>query len=250
MVSNACCMRSIFTILAITLMAGEVVADLLDYDRLRAGMIREIEVMVSDTRDYTGKEALAKDVITAMGEVPRHEFVPASLRDYAYFNQALPIGHGQTISQPYIVALMTDLAGIDKNSVVLEVGTGSGYQAAVLSRLARHVYTIEIVEPLGQEAKQTLERLGYDNVTVRIGDGYNGWAEHAPFDTILVTAAPERLPQPLLEQLKPGGRLIIPVGRAGAVQSLRIVEKDESGEIQEKDVLPVAFVPLTRQRQE
>ena len=231
-------------------MAGEVVADLLDYDRLRAGMIREIEVMVSDTRDYTGKEALAKDVITAMGEVPRHEFVPASLRDYAYFNQALPIGHGQTISQPYIVALMTDLAGIDKNSVVLEVGTGSGYQAAVLSRLARHVYTIEIVEPLGQEAKQTLERLGYDNVTVRIGDGYNGWAEHAPFDTILVTAAPERLPQPLLEQLKPGGRLIIPVGRAGAVQSLRIVEKDESGEIQEKDVLPVAFVPLTRQRQE
>lgn len=250
MVSNACCMRSIFTILAITLMAGEVVADLLDYDRLRAGMIREIEVMVSDTRDYTGKEALAKDVITAMAEVPRHEFVPASLRDYAYFNQALPIGHGQTISQPYIVALMTDLAGIDKNSVVLEVGTGSGYQAAVLSRLARHVYTIEIVEPLGQEAKQTLERLGYDNVTVRIGDGYNGWAEHAPFDTILVTAAPERLPQPLLEQLKPGGRLIIPVGRAGAVQSLRIVEKDESGEIQEKDVLPVAFVPLTRQRQE
>ena len=243
-------MRSIFTILAITLMAGEVVADLLDYDRLRAGMIREIEVMVSDTRDYTGKEALAKDVITAMAEVPRHEFVPASLRDYAYFNQALPIGHGQTISQPYIVALMTDLAGIDKNSVVLEVGTGSGYQAAVLSRLARHVYTIEIVEPLGQEAKQTLERLGYDNVTVRIGDGYNGWAEHAPFDTILVTAAPERLPQPLLEQLKPGGRLIIPVGRAGAVQSLRIVEKDESGEIQEKDVLPVAFVPLTRQRQE
>ena len=231
-------------------MAGEVVADLLDYDRLRAGMIREIEVMVSDTRDYTGKEALAKDVITAMAEVPRHEFVPASLRDYAYFNQALPIGHGQTISQPYIVALMTDLAGIDKNSVVLEVGTGSGYQAAVLSRLARHVYTIEIVEPLGQEAKQTLERLGYDNVTVRIGDGYNGWAEHAPFDTILVTAAPERLPQPLLEQLKPGGRLIIPVGRAGAVQSLRIVEKDESGEIQEKDVLPVAFVPLTRQRQE
>ena len=231
-------------------MAGEVVADLLDYDRLRAGMIREIEVMVSDTRDYTGKAALAKDVITAMAEVPRHEFVPASLRDYAYFNQALPIGHGQTISQPYIVALMTDLAGIDKNSVVLEVGTGSGYQAAVLSRLARHVYTIEIVEPLGQEAKQTLERLGYDNVTVRIGDGYNGWAEHAPFDTILVTAAPERLPQPLLEQLKPGGRLIIPVGRAGAVQSLRIVEKDESGEIQEKDVLPVAFVPLTRQRQE
>ena len=243
-------MRSIFTILAITLMAGEVVADLLDYDRLRAGMIREIEVMVSDTRDYTGKAALAKDVITAMAEVPRHEFVPASLRDYAYFNQALPIGHGQTISQPYIVALMTDLAGIDKNSVVLEVGTGSGYQAAVLSRLARHVYTIEIVEPLGQEAKQTLERLGYDNVTVRIGDGYNGWAEHAPFDAILVTAAPERLPQPLLEQLKPGGRLIIPVGRAGAVQSLRIVEKDESGEIQEKDVLPVAFVPLTRQRQE
>lgn len=240
-------MRSIAAIIVtLILTTGEVVGESQDYDRLRAGMVRDIEATVVETRGYIGKETLGEAVMKAMAEVPRHEFVPASLRDYAYLNQALPIGHGQTISQPYIVALMTDLAGIGPDSVVLEVGTGSGYQAAVLSRLARHVYTIEIVEPLGLEAKRALERLGYDNVTVRIGDGYNGWAEHAPFDAILVTAAPERIPQPLIDQLKPGGRLIIPVGRAGGVQSLRIVEKDESGEIREQDVLPVGFVPLTR----
>ena len=142
---------------------------------------------------------------------------------------------------------MTDLAEVNKDAVVLEVGTGSGYQAAVLSRIVQHVYTIEIVEPLGLEAMQTLERLGYKNITVRIGDGYNGWEEHAPFDAILVTAAAKRIPEPLIEQLKAGGKLVIPVGKPGGVQSLRVIEKDPEGEIQEKDILPVGFVPLTRE---
>lgn len=243
-------MRYIFPVIAVfmLILAENVVGESRDYDRLRAGMVLEIQAMVSDTRGYIGKKALGEEVITAMAEVPRHEFVPAAMRGYAYLNQALPIGHGQTISQPYIVALMTDMAEVDGDAVVLEVGTGSGYQAAVLSRLVRHVYTIEIIEPLGLEAQGTLERLGYDNVTVRIGDGYNGWKEHAPFDAILVTAAPERIPRPLIEQLSPGGRMVIPIGKAGGIQSLRVVEKDAEGEIQERDVLPVGFVPLTREQ--
>ena len=201
--------------------------------------------MVRETRSYIGKDSLNERVIQAMARVPRHEFVPDAMRSYAYENRALPIGEEQTISQPYIVALMTDLADINKNSSVLEVGTGSGYQAAVLAELAGHVYTIEIIDSLGKRARATLERLNYQNVTVRIGDGYHGWQEHAPFDAILVTAAPEQVPQPLIEQLKPGGKLVIPVGRPFGGQSLQVLEKNAAGEVVIKDVLPVGFVPLT-----
>ena len=216
-----------------------------DYSSARMQMVNEIRDMVRETRSYIGKDSLNERVIQAMARVPRHEFVPDTIRSYAYENRALPIGEEQTISQPYIVALMTDLADIDKNATVLEVGTGSGYQAAVLAELAGHVYTIEIIDSLGKRARATLERLGYRNVTVRIGDGYHGWPEHAPFDAILVTAAPEQVPQPLIEQLKPGGKLVIPVGRPFGGQSLQVLEKNAAGEVVIKDVLPVGFVPLT-----
>ena len=216
-----------------------------DYASARMQMLNEIRDMVRETSGYIGKKALNERVIQAMGKVPRHEFVPDNMRLYAYENRPLPIGEEQTISQPYIVALMTDLADISADAVVLEVGTGSGYQAAVLAELSGHVYTIEIIESLGERARQTLARLHYQNVTVRIGDGYHGWPEHAPFDAILVTAAPEQIPIPLIEQLKPGGKLVVPVGRQFGSQSLKLLEKKASGEIESKDILPVGFVPLT-----
>jgi len=180
-----------------------------------------------------------------MGEVPRHELVPADVRSMAYGDTPLPIGHGQTISQPYIVALMTSLVRPAKEHVVLEIGTGSGYQAAVLSRLAARVYSIEIVEPLAREAAARLKALGYANVTVRAGDGYKGWPEQAPFDAIVVTAAAPHIPQPLVEQLKPGGRMVIPVGSAPSSQDLMVVEKDHDGRARTRRALPVRFVPLT-----
>ena len=215
--------------------------------RLRREMVAEIQKMASDTRDYTGKQHLDTRVLDALSRVPRHEFVPERLRSHAYLNRPLPIGDDQTISQPYIVALMTDLALVDKESDVLEIGTGSGYQAAVLAELVDHVYTIEIIGRLAANAKKTLERLGYKNITVKAGDGYHGWLDAAPFDAILVTAAPEQVPAPLIKQLKPGGRMIIPVGEQGHTQSLRVIEKSTSGAITERDVLPVGFVPLTRE---
>lgn len=184
-------------------------------------------------------------VLDAMRRVPRHRFVPEALADQAYGDQPLPIGHDQTISQPYIVALMTQLARPAPGDRVLGVGTGSGYQAAVLAELAGEVYSIEIVTPLATRAALTLHRLGYSNVAVRSGDGYAGWPEHAPFDAIVVTAAPERIPPPLLEQLAPGGRLVIPVGPLHATQELRVVEKREDGSLRERVVTPVRFVPLT-----
>jgi protein-L-isoaspartate(D-aspartate) O-methyltransferase len=212
----------------------------------RARMVADIINVTQGTSEYTGLDSLSDQVIQAMQKVPRHEFVPAEQQAQAYQNRPLPIGNNQTISQPFIVALMTELADVNANSVVLEIGTGSGYQAAVLAELTQHVYTIEIIEALGRAAESVLQRLGYDNVTVRIGDGYLGWAEVAPFDAILVTAAPEQVPQPLLDQLKVGGRMIIPVGAQGQTQSLRVIEKSANGEISERDVLPVGFVPLTR----
>jgi len=217
-----------------------------DVDDERAALVAEIEREVLATRNYTGRSHLGRHVMRAIASVPRHEFVPTQWRALAYANQSLPIGEGQTISQPYIVALMTDLADVDEHSVVLEIGTGSGYQAAVLAEIVQHVYTIEIVEPLGHRAAATLARLGYDNVSVRIGDGYAGWPEHAPFDAILVTAAPETVPEPLLQQLGPGGRLIAPVGTEHSAQSLQVVEKDDAGVVTVIDVLPVMFVPFTR----
>jgi protein-L-isoaspartate(D-aspartate) O-methyltransferase len=181
-------------------------------------------------------------VLDALRAVPRHEFVPAEERGHAYRDRPLPIGHGQTISQPYIVAVMTELLELAGDEKVLEIGTGSGYQAAVLSLLAREVYTIEIVPELARRAGADLARLGYSNVQVRQGDGYRGWPEHAPFDAILVTAAPEHVPQPLVDQLAVGGRLVLPVG--DVFQDLVLVTRDESGVHQER-LLGVRFVPMT-----
>lgn len=182
-------------------------------------------------------------VLQVMGAVRRHELVPAELRRQAYADHPLPIGHGQTISQPYIVAFMTQALGPSTNDVVLEIGTGSGYQAAVLAGLVRQVFTIEIVEPLARRAESDLKRLGYTNVNVRAGDGYKGWPEAAPFDAVIVTCAPDHVPQPLVEQLKEGGRMIIPVGPAHD-QSLYLLRKS-GGKVQRQAVLPVRFVPMT-----
>ena len=187
-------------------------------------------------------------VLDAMRSVPRHLFVPSSQLPFAYDNRPLPIGQGQTISQPYIVALMTDLMRPKKTDRVLEIGTGSGYQAAVLAELVGTVYTIEIVPPLAEESRERLKRLGYANVSVRTGDGYKGWPEHAPFDSIMVTAGAGEVPPPLVQQLKPGGRLVIPVGPAHSIQYLTVIEKQADGSTRSRQVAPVRFVPFTRER--
>ncbi len=217
-----------------------------DYAELRRALIESIEADVRATAAYIGKARLDDRVMAALARVPRHEFVPENEQTYAYQNRPLPIGYGQTISQPYIVALMTDLLAVGEDSVVLEIGTGSAYQAAVLAELVARVYTIEIVAPLGRAARERLARLGYGNVEVRIGDGYDGWAEHAPFDAIMVTAAASHVPPPLLGQLKPGGRLVIPVGDRFSTQQLILIEKRDDGVLTTTQVLPVRFVPLVR----
>jgi protein-L-isoaspartate(D-aspartate) O-methyltransferase len=204
-------------------------------------------------RDRMVQEQIQKRGVTdlqtlaAMRAVPRHEFVDESQRRRAYQDTPLPIGHGQTISQPYIVALMTELANLKPGDRTLEIGTGSGYQAAVLAEITPHVHTIEIIEPLAASADARLKRLGYDTVEVKFGDGYHGWAEHAPFDAIIVTAAADHVPPPLLEQLKPGGRMVIPLGGAFHKQTLVLVRKDEQGAIRTRNIAPVAFVPFTRE---
>jgi protein-L-isoaspartate(D-aspartate) O-methyltransferase len=208
-------------------------------------MLQDIHAEVALTRRYIKRDKLEDAVLAAMRKVPRHEFVGAEMRRYAYDNGPLPIGHGQTISQPYIVALMTDLARPTRESRLLEVGTGSGYQTAILAELAAEVYSIEIVAPLAEIAAERLRRLGYKNVHLQTGDGYHGWPEHAPFDAILVTAAAPAVPPPLIEQLAPGGRLVIPVGEPSFGQVLRLLEKGTDGEVETHDILPVAFVPLT-----
>ncbi len=215
------------------------------YAQQRMEMIREIEADVAATRSYTGLTRLDPRVKEALLKVPRHEFVPADLRHRAYQNRPQPIGDGQTISQPYIVALMTDLLEIESDDVVLEIGTGSGYQAAILAELSGRVYTIEIIEPLGRSAAVRLEHLGYGNVEVRIGDGYHGWPEYAPYDAIIVTAGADRIPPPLIDQLKPGGRLVAPVASGPMAEQLTLLTKAETGEIQTREILPVRFVPLT-----
>ena len=214
----------------------------------RTRMIQEIVDDVRSTSRETGRSALDPRVLGALRTTPRHLFVPENLRNAAYANRPLPIGHGQTISQPYIVALMTDLLRAGRDDVVLEVGTGSGYQAAVLSPLVKQVHTVEIIAPLAQQAKARLQSLGYKNVIVRHADGYNGWKEAAPFDAIIVTAAATHIPPPLIQQLKPGGRMIIPVGGPFATQSLMLVEKTAAGKVRTRQVLPVLFVPLTRSK--
>ena len=216
-----------------------------DMQAKREGMLDDIRASVRDSAEYTGRSELSQKVMAAMGAVPREAFVLPAYRAQAYQNSPLPIEAGQTISQPLIVALMTDLLEPQKDDIILEVGTGSGYQAAVLSRLVKHVYTIEIHAILAEGAARVLEELNYNNVTVRTGDGYAGWPEHAPFDGIIVTAAPEAIPPQLLKQLKPGGKLVIPVGRVQGYQELLLVELDDSGAVISRSVLPVRFVPLT-----
>jgi len=224
---------------------GVPAAETEHYAQQRAALIKEITADVRATARYLGRRALDPRVLAALGRVPRHEFVPMAERDRAYRNQPLPIGYGQTISQPYIVAVMTELLNPRPGDRILEVGTGSGYQAAVLAELVKEVYTIEIIEPLGLAARKRLKILGYDNVTVRIGDGYYGWPEKGPFDGIVVTAAASHVPPPLLAQLKPGGRMVIPVGSHFLTQQLVLIEKNADGTLQTRQLLPVMFVPLT-----
>lgn len=212
----------------------------------RARMVVEIAAMARDTAAETMRPVFGARVMAAMGRVPRHLFVPPAARAFAYDNRPLAIGHGQTISQPYIVALMTDLVEPSAGDVVLEVGAGSGYQAAVLAELVRHVYTVEIVAAVARQGEANLAAAGYRNVTVRIGDGYAGWPERAPFDAIVVTAAAPYVPQPLIDQLRPGGRMVIPVRAGLGGEELLLVRKDADGRVSRERVLPVRFVPLTR----
>jgi protein-L-isoaspartate(D-aspartate) O-methyltransferase len=214
----------------------------------RARLLAEIGGMARATASETSRPAFSAQVMAAIGKVPRHRLVPPEQVPYAYENRPLPIGHGQTISQPYIVALMTDLLEPKPGDVVLEVGTGSGYQAAVLAELVAKVYSIEIVEPVGKRAASDLAALGYRNVVTRIGDGYNGWPEAAPFDGILVTAAAPYVPKPLVDQLKPGGRLVIPIGGQWQVQELHVIEKKADGSTVTRRTIAVRFVPLTRSK--
>lgn len=217
------------------------------YRRERQQLLAEIDAMMRRTAGETGRAQLAEAVRQAVERVPRHRFVPESLQDAAYANRPLPIGEGQTISQPFIVALMTELLDPKPTDRVLEVGTGSGYQAAVLAECVAQVYSIEIVRSLGERAAALLRQLGYRNVDVRIGDGYQGWPEAAPFDAIIVTAAPDHVPQPLVEQLKPGGRMVIPVGPQLFGQDLLLITKQADGRTVEQNKLAVRFVPLTRE---
>jgi protein-L-isoaspartate(D-aspartate) O-methyltransferase len=196
------------------------------------------------------REVRDPNVLQALRTVPRHAFVPASQQADAYEDRPLRIGHDQTISQPYVVALMTQSLSLDPNAIVLEIGTGSGYQAAVLAEIAREVYSIEIVEPLARSAAEVLAKLGYDNVHVKVGDGYYGWPEKGPFDAIIGTAAAEEIPPPLIEQLKPGGRMILPVDGGPGFQHLILVTKDQQGQLHREKIRPVRFVPMTGQNQQ
>jgi protein-L-isoaspartate(D-aspartate) O-methyltransferase len=207
-------------------------------------MLAEIGQEVAYTSRLTGRQRLDPRVMQAMGRVPREVFVPSDLQPYAYDNGPLPIGHGQTISQPYIVALMTDLLQLEPEHGVLEIGTGSGYQTAVLAELAGRVYTMELIAELGEASMLRLQGLNYTNIEYRTGNGYHGWPEHAPFDAIIVTAAAPGIPPALVEQLKPGGRLVLPVGQPYMHQELLLVRKDEQGESHTRGILGVSFVPL------
>ncbi len=233
--------------LAVALMepAGMTIAHETRADE-RSRMVEEI-AQVAQMAAETGRPVLDARVLAAMRKVPRHAFVPAQQQRAAYRNRPLPIGEGQTISQPYIVALMTDLARLEPGDKVLEIGTGCGYQAAVLAEIVGMVHTVEIIDSLGRRAAETLRRLGYQNVHTRIGDGYRGWPEAAPFNAIIVTAAPDHIPPALIEQLKPGGRMVIPVGTL--FQELMVVTKNADGSTLNEEIVPVRFVPLTRDEQ-
>jgi protein-L-isoaspartate(D-aspartate) O-methyltransferase len=214
-----------------------------NFEVLRQHMLAEISAGTFHVSDLIGKTALGERVMTAMGKVPRHEFVPIELRLYAYANVPLPIGFDKTISQPFIVALMTDLLDISPDDAVLEIGTGLGYQAAILAQLARKVYSIEIIEELGRQAKQRLHRQGYTNIELKIANGYHGWSEHAPFDKVIVTAAADLIPPPLIDQLKAGGKMVVPAGLPDA-QQLVLVEKHGNGRVTTREILQVRFSQL------
>ncbi len=211
-----------------------------DFAALRQQMLVDIAAHTFFSKERIGKELLDGRVMEVMGKVPRHEFVPFELQPYAYIDRPLPIGFDKTISQPFIVALMTDLLQVQEEDTVLEVGTGLGYQAAVLAELARQVYSVEIIEELATQAVQRLQRAGYTNVEVKVGNGYYGWPEKAPFDKVIVTAAPELIPPPLINQLKPGGRMVIPAGLPDS-QQLMLVEKSPAGKITTREILLVRF---------
>lgn len=212
---------------------------------LKRALWDTVELQVLRLRGELGFSRLTPAVREALYTVPRHEFVPEGQKRYAYENRPLPIGHGQTISQPLIVATMTELLAVEPGDRVFELGTGSGYQAAVLGELGVELFSMEIIAPLAERARETLDRLGYQDVKTRLGDGYNGWSEHAPFDAIIVTAASDHIPPPLLRQLKPGGRMLIPVGNRYLTQKMVLVTKDEEGRIRTQEMMAVTFVPLT-----
>lgn len=240
-------MRNYFALVAFLYFCCAFPAQGEGYDALRHKMVEEVLADVAAEVSYSGGSALSPRVVAAMQKVERHLFVPASQTMYAYHNRPLPIGYGQTISQPLIVAMMTDLMQVKDSDKVLEIGTGSGYQAAVLAEIAKSVYSIEIIHPLGKQAAERLKSLGYDNVEVRLGDGYYGWPEVSPFDAIIVTAAASHVPPPLLKQLKPGGRMVIPLGMHFMTQYLMLVEKQMDGSVTSRQILPVRFVPFTRE---
>jgi len=241
----------LFAAVVLVMTGQQSLAD--EFETARQQLVREIHSDVLSTSAYIGRKSFNESVMAAIGQVPRHRFVPPEMVSDAYENRPLPIGHGQTISQPYIVALMTDLLELEAQDRVLEIGTGSGYQAAILSGLVAEVKTLEIIEALGHQASSRLAALGYTNVEVRIGDGYYGWiddaveneAEAEAFDAIIVTAAASHIPPPLVRQLKPGGILVIPVGSRFQVQQLTLVEKSPAGDVTTRQILPVRFVPLT-----
>jgi protein-L-isoaspartate(D-aspartate) O-methyltransferase len=210
------------------------------FERLRQQLVEEIVTEAALTVGHTGRASFSDRVMRIIGSMPRHEFVPVELQPYAYLNRPLPIGYDKTVSQPFIVALMTDLLAPDASDVVLEVGAGAGYQAAILAELARRVYTVDIIEELAQGAERRLKRLGYENVEVGVMNGYYGWPEHAPYDRIMVTAATDLIPPPLLAQLKPGGRMVIPTG-IPEKQTLTLVEKSAAGSLSAREILPVRF---------
>ena len=240
--------ESILPFLIVAVLGGGGPAQAQDFEAARERLVREIAADARRTASFTGRRRFDERVTAALSRVKRHLFVPEALRRLAYVNRPLPIGHGQTISQPYIVALMTDLLHPAPGQVALEVGTGSGYQAAVLAELGLRVFTMEVIEPLAESARARLKALGYGTVTTRWGDGYDGWPEHAPFDAIVVTAAASHIPPPLIAQLKPGGRMVIPVGARFMTQQLVLVEKDSEGRVRTRQILPVIFVPFTRRR--
>ncbi len=239
---NHCLARTLATVL-LALLATDIKAA--DFATERRQMLEDIRQLTAQTAAETGRTTLDPRVLDAMGRVPREAFVPPKQAGSAYKNRPLAIGHGQTISQPFIVALMTELLQLKPTDTVLEVGTGSGYQAAVLSLLAREVFTIEIIPELGNAAAATLRRLGYANIKTRIGDGYQGWPAYAPFDAIIITAAPDHVPAALVEQLKPEGRMVIPVGGARE-QDLMLITKNRDGTTTNTTVIPVSFVPLVK----